>query len=58
MSLAIRFTDDEQVAVEDGQAELDRLLNKLADIATPAGSTPRDIGVLATATLLPIVEVK
>jgi hypothetical protein len=53
----IPLTDDEQAAVDDGQAALDQLLERLVDVPTPAGTTPREIGVPATATLLPIVAV-
>jgi len=53
----IPLTDDERAAVDDGQTTLDRLLQRLVDVPTPAGSTPRQIGVPATATLLPIVAV-
>jgi len=53
----IPLTDDEQAAVDEGQAALDHLLEQLADIPTPVGATPRQIGVPATATLLPIVAV-
>ena len=44
MVTAIPLTDDERAAVDDGQAALDRLLNRLADIPTPAGPTPRQLG--------------
>ena len=40
-----------------GQAALDRLLERLIDVPTPDGATPRKIGVAATATLLPIIAV-
>ncbi|MGA2830017.1 MAG: hypothetical protein ABSF03_28365 [Streptosporangiaceae bacterium] len=30
--------------VDDGQAALDKLLSQLADIPTPAGPTPRQLG--------------
>jgi hypothetical protein len=53
----IPLTDDEQAAVDDGQAALGQLLERLVDVPTPAGTTPREIGVPATATLLPIVAV-
>jgi hypothetical protein len=53
----IPLTDDEQVAVDDGQAALGQLLERLVDVPTPAGTTPREIGVPATATLLQIVAV-
>jgi len=57
MQASIPLTDDEQAAVEDGQAALDKLLERLADVPTPTGATPREIGIPATATLLPIVAV-
>jgi hypothetical protein len=53
MLVSIPLTDEEQAAVEDGQAALDDLLQRLADIPTPAGSTPRQL----TATSLPIIAV-
>ncbi|CAN3985876.1 hypothetical protein KPATCC21470_8608 [Kitasatospora purpeofusca] len=57
MLVAIPLTYDERAAVDDGRAALDQLLARLADTPTPAGPTPRQIGVPATATLLPIVNV-
>src|SRR5664280_1528417 len=51
------LTDDERAAVDDGQTTLDRLLQRLVDVPTPAGSTPRQIGAPAPAALLPIVAV-
>ncbi|MEV6393413.1 hypothetical protein AB0M39_01255 [Streptomyces sp. NPDC051907] len=51
-------TDDERAAVDDGQTALDQLLERLTDVPTPAGPTPRQIGIPATATLLPVVEVR
>lgn len=57
MLASIPLTEDEQAAVEDGQVALDQLLDRLVDVPTPAGTTPRQIGVPATATLLPIVAV-
>ncbi|MFF7251180.1 hypothetical protein ACFZBU_45865 [Embleya sp. NPDC008237] len=48
----------EQAAVEDGQAALDRLLDRLADTPTPAGPTPRELDVPVTARLLPLVDVR
>jgi hypothetical protein len=53
----IPLTDDERAAVDEGQVALDQLLERLVDIPTPAGTTPREIGVPATATLLPIISV-
>ncbi|MER6231515.1 tyrosine-type recombinase/integrase [Streptomyces sp. NPDC001616] len=54
----IPLTDDERAAVDDGQAALDQLLARLTDVPTPAGPTPCQLGVPATATVLPIVEVR
>ncbi|OIJ94979.1 hypothetical protein [Streptomyces monashensis] len=53
----IPLTDDERAAVDDGQAALDQLLGRLTDAPTPAGPTPRQLGIPATERLLPIVEV-
>ena len=58
MLTSIPLTDDERAAVDYGQAALDSLLSRLSDVPTPAGSTPREIGIPPTATLLPIIEVK
>ena len=55
---SIPLTDDERAAVEDGQAALDALLARLADIPAPAGPTPRQAGISPSATLLPIVDVR
>lgn len=57
MLVSIPLTDDERAAVDDGQAALDGLLGRLTDVPTPAGPTPREIGVPPSATLLPIVAV-
>ena len=54
----IPLSTEEQAAVDQGQAALDQLLERLIDVPTPTGATPREIGVPATATLLPIVAVK
>ncbi|WP_328864788.1 tyrosine-type recombinase/integrase [Streptomyces sp. NBC_00304] len=54
----IPLTDDERAAVDDGQAALDQLLERLTDVPTPAAPTPRQLGSPATVTLLPIVEVR
>ncbi|UQI45860.1 tyrosine-type recombinase/integrase [Streptomyces sp. HU2014] len=58
MLASIPLTDDERAAVDDGQVALGHLLERLTDVPTPAGPTPRQIGVPATATLLPIVDVR
>ncbi|MGW3664816.1 hypothetical protein [Streptomyces sp. NPDC005141] len=50
MLATIPLTDEEQAAVDDGQAALDQVLGRLADVPTPSGATPRQ--------LLPIVEVR
>ncbi|MFF3159216.1 tyrosine-type recombinase/integrase [Streptomyces sp. NPDC057910] len=57
MLASVPLSDEERAAVDDGQAALDQLLERLVDVPTPAGATPRQIGVPATATLLPIVAV-
>jgi hypothetical protein len=54
MLTAIPLTDEESAAVDDGDAALDKLLDHLADIPTPTGQTPRQIGSVSTSvTLLP-----
>jgi integrase len=58
MLTSIPLTDDERAAVDDGRAALDSLLGRLADVPTPAGATPRQIGIPPSATLLPIVDVR
>ncbi|GAB3861970.1 tyrosine-type recombinase/integrase [Dactylosporangium cerinum] len=57
MAASIPLTDEEQAAIDDGQLALDRLLTRLADVATPTGLTPRRIGATTGATLLPIIDV-
>jgi hypothetical protein len=56
--VAIPLTDDERAAVHDGQAAMDKLIERLADVPTPAGPTPRQINAPATAALLPIADVR
>ena len=58
MLTSIALTDDERAAVDDGQTALDQLLARLADIPTPAGPIPRQLGIPATPTLLPIADVR
>jgi integrase len=54
MLTAIPLTDDERAAVDDGHAALDKILDRLADVPTPTGQTPRQIGRVSTpVTLLP-----
>ena len=57
MLAAIPLTKDEHAAVEDGHTAVDALLARLADVPTPAGPTPHQIGVPPTVTMLPIVQV-
>lgn len=57
MLAAIPLTDDERAAVDDGHTAMDALLARLADVPTPAGPTPHQIGTPPTVTLLPIVQV-
>ncbi|MFE9328929.1 tyrosine-type recombinase/integrase [Nocardia sp. NPDC052278] len=57
MAVNIPLTDDEQAAVEEGQIAVDKLLTRLADVPTPAGPTPREVGA-AGAIQLPIVGVR
>ncbi|MGX9890509.1 tyrosine-type recombinase/integrase [Streptomyces sp. NPDC002276] len=39
----IPLTDEEEAAVADGRAALNRLLENLADVPTPSGPTPRQL---------------
>ncbi|MFD7479635.1 hypothetical protein ACFV8Z_48245 [Streptomyces sp. NPDC059837] len=50
MLATIPLTDEEQAAIDDGQAALSQLLDRLADVPTPSGLTPRQ--------LLPIIEAR
>jgi integrase len=43
MLTAIPLTEGERAAVEDGAAAVERLLDRLADLPTPAGPTAREI---------------
>ena len=58
MTAAIPLTQDEQAAVEDGQAAIDHLLRKLADTPTPAGPTPRQLTAPGAGRLLPVIDVR
>jgi hypothetical protein len=44
MRQEIPLSDVEISAVEDGLEALGKLLDQLADVATPAGPTPRELG--------------
>jgi hypothetical protein len=56
MLASIPLTDEEKAAVDDGRAALGQLLQRLADVPTPAGPTPPQIGIPVTATVLPIIN--
>src|SRR5438270_968146 len=57
MLAEIRLTDDERAAVTEGAQAVDNLLERLADVPTPAGPTPRQLAQSASfiplATLTP-----
>jgi hypothetical protein len=57
MLASVPLTDDERAAVDDGQAALDKLLSRLADVPTPAGPTPRQIGTPPAVTMLPVTDI-
>jgi hypothetical protein len=40
----IPLNDSEVAAVDDGVAAMEKLLEQLADVPTPAGPTPRELG--------------
>ncbi|MFI0155760.1 hypothetical protein [Streptomyces lydicus] len=58
MFASIPLTEDERAAVDDGQAAIDALRARPTDVPTPAGPTPRELGLPTTVTMLPIVEVR
>ncbi len=58
MLVAVPLTDDERAAVEDGHAALGALINRLSEVPSPAGSTPRSLGTTVTATQLPNVQLR
>jgi hypothetical protein len=43
MLVGIPLTDDERAAVDNDQAAIDRLLQRLAHVPTPAGPTPNEL---------------
>src|SRR3989442_8462539 len=43
MLAEIQLTDDERAAVTDGATAVDHLLERLANVPTPAGPTPRQL---------------
>ncbi len=44
MLQAIPLTDDERAAVEDGITAMEKLCERLAEVSTPAGPTPSQLG--------------
>jgi len=58
MLLAIPLTDDETAAVHDGQAAVERLLERLADTPTPTGPTPRHTTDRPARPPLPIIDIR
>jgi hypothetical protein len=58
MLASIPLTDEERAAVDDGHTAVTALLDRLADLPTPAGPTPRELGTPTTVTMLPIVQIR
>ncbi|HVH30588.1 MAG TPA: hypothetical protein VNA31_02830 [bacterium] len=56
MLVEIPLLDEERAAMEEGQSAVDRLLERLADVPTPAGPTPRQIASRQNLKLLPVVR--
>ena len=54
MLARIPLTEEEQAAVEDGAAAVDRLLDRLRDTPTPAGPRPREL--TASANFIPLTQ--
>lgn len=54
MTCEIPLTDDERAAVEDGATAVENLLDRLADVPTPAGPTPRQL--TAAGRQLPVLD--
>lgn len=46
MREAIPLTDEMVAAIDDGLESIQRLLDRLADIPTLSGETPRDLGTV------------
>ena len=46
MLVKIPLTEVERAAVEDGGEAVTQLLDRLADVPTPAGGTPRELCAL------------
>ena len=45
----IPLSDSEMAAVDDGVVAMEKLLEQLNDVRTPAGPTPRELGAIAKA---------
>lgn len=58
MLVAVPLTDDERAAVEDGHAALGALVDRLSEVPSPTGPTPRSLGTTVTATQLPNVRLR
>lgn len=58
MLVSIPLTDDERSAVEDGQAALEALVDKLTEVPSPPGPTPRELGAAPIATVLSNVRIR
>jgi hypothetical protein len=43
MLQTIPLTEEERAAVEDGAVAVEQLIQRLADVPTPAGPTPHDL---------------
>ena len=50
----IPLTDDERAAVEDGTAAVERLIERLKDVPTPAGPTPQELGI--SKSFIPLIQ--
>jgi hypothetical protein len=51
---AIPLTEEERAAVEDGAAAVEQLVQRLTDVPTPAGPTPRDLAPQTVIRLRPV----
>ena len=58
MLASLPLTDDERAAVDDGQEALGHRFARLADVPTPAGPTPNQIGLPPSVTVLPIADIR
>nr|WP_253268296.1 hypothetical protein [Streptomyces asoensis] len=58
MLASIPLTECERAAVDDGQAAIAALLDRLTDVSIPAGATPRELGLPSVVNMLPTAEVR